>query len=247
MIHHRAENAQHSVYSSLKNGILGLRLVPGTVISEKDLSLRFRVSRTPVREAFIALSKESLVTVMPQKGSMVSKIDLTRVGQELFLRESLEKAALRLFLKDYKPFQLAEMEKYIELQAETAGTKKYEQFLQYDNMFHRIFFGDQNVAWEAIENMCGHYYRFRLLTIWLQDIVKDIVEEHKQIFQAVKRRDSEETIALLESHLHKLKIEEAMVKRLFPDYFADSAETAIMVDFGGLSMSKIKPHLGFAK
>jgi DNA-binding GntR family transcriptional regulator len=247
MIQQGAENAQHFVYSSLRNSILGLNLVPGTVISEKDISLRFRVSRTPVREAFIALSREALVTVVPQKGSMVSKIDFTRIEQELFLRESLEKAALKLFMKDFKLSQLAEMEKLIELQAETAGTKKYEQFLQYDNMFHRIFFGDQNVAWEAIENMCGHYQRFRLLTIWLQDIVKDIFEEHKLLFLAVKRKDTEEAIALLESHLHKLNTEEAIVKRLFPGYFADLAEAPLIVDFGGLSIGKNEPDFRLAK
>jgi DNA-binding GntR family transcriptional regulator len=104
-------------------------------------------------------------------------------------------------------------------------------------MFHRVFFGNQNVAWEAMENMCGHYRRFRLLTIWLQDIVKDIVEEHKQLLLAVKRKDADEAIALLESHIHKLNTEEAMVKRLFPDYFADSEEIPLAVDFGGLNIS----------
>jgi DNA-binding GntR family transcriptional regulator len=237
MIHKRAGNAKHLVYSSLRTSILGLNLVPGAVISEKDISLRFKVSRTPVREAFITLSKEALITVVPQKGSMVSRIDFARIEQELFLRESLETAALKLFLKTCNSSHLAELEKYIELQAGIAGTRKYEQFLQYDNLFHRIFFNGQKVALEAIENMCGHYHRFRLLSIWLQDIVKDIVEEHKQLFQAVKQKDSEKTLALLKSHLHKLTAEEALLKRLFPDYFADPAEGTVTVDFDGLKIT----------
>jgi len=238
MIQQRAGNAKNLVYSSLRTSILGLNLVPGAVIGEKDISLRFNVSRTPVREAFIALSKEGLVTVMPQKGSMVSRIDLTRIEQELFLRESLETAALKLFLKTCDSSHLAELEKYIELQAEAADARKYELFLQYDNQFHRIFFNGQNVAWEALENMCGHYHRIRLLSIWLQDIVKDVIEEHKQLFQAVKQKDSLIAMALLNVHLHKLVAEEALLKRLFPDYFADSSE-AFTVDFGGLDIMDI--------
>lgn len=236
MAQQKTGNAQQ-VYSSLRNSILGLNLVPGTVISENDISARFKVSRTPVREAFIALSREALLTVMPQKGSMVSRIDFIRVEQELFLRENLEMAALKRFIHNHRPSQLTELEKYIELQVEAAEKRKFERFLQYDNHFHHVFFGGQEVAWEALENMCGHYHRVRLLTIWLQDLVRDILEEHKRLFQAVRRRNASRALALLESHLHKLDTEETMLRRMFPDYFIGDGESPLVVDFGGLSIN----------
>ena len=234
----RTKNAQQLVYSSLRNSILSLNLVPGTVISENEISLRFKVSRTPVREAFIALSKEALLTVIPQKGSMVSRIDLARVEQEFFLRENLESAALKRFIKNHDSSHLAELERCIELQKEAGDSKKYERFFQYDNLFHKTFFYDQQLAWEAVESMCGHYQRVRLLTVWLLDITENLVEEHKKLFRAVKKRDPVKAMALLESHIHKLNTEEAMLKRLFPDYFADSREIPLMVDFGGLSINR---------
>lgn len=236
MTQQRTGNAQQAVYSSLRTSILSLNLVPGTVISENDISLRFKVSRTPVREAFIALSKEGLITVVPQKGSMVSRIDFTRVEQELFLRENLEPAALKLFMKNQTRSQLVELEKNIELQTEAAEKRKFERFYRYDNLFHQVFFGNQTVAWEVVENMCGHYNRIRLLTIWVQDIVNDIVKEHKQLYQAVKRKDTVKALTLLESHLHKLNTEEALLKRLFPDFFAVSVDAPLSVDFGGLTI-----------
>ena len=234
MTQHRTGNAQELVYKTLRDSILNLTLVPGTLISENEMSLRFKVSRTPVREAFIALSKEALVTVMPQKGSMVSLIDFARVEQEVFLRENLELAALKRFIKNYTPSHLTELERYIELQQEACNDQKFEQFLLYDNFFHRVFFYDQTVAWEAVENMCGHYCRVRLLTIRLLEVVNDLVEAHKLLFQAVKQRDPHKALAQLESHLHKLNTEEVMLKRLFPDYFMDSREAPVAVDFGGL-------------
>jgi DNA-binding GntR family transcriptional regulator len=237
MAQQKTGNAQQLIYSSLRNSILSLNLIPGTVITENDISQRFNVSRTPVREAFIALSKEALVTVMPQRGSIVSHIDFARVEQELFLRENLESAALKRFLKNHDPSHLAELEKYIELQAVAAADRKFEQFYQYDDQFHHVFFAGQDVAWEALENMCGHYHRVRLLTIWLQNIVEDIVKEHKALFKAVKQRDAVKALSLLDSHIHKLNTEEAMLKRLFPDFFIDSTETPPAVDFGGLNIN----------
>ena len=237
MVQQRTVNAQYAVYNTLRNSILSLNLVPGTVISENDISSRFKVSRTPVREAFIALSKEALLTIMPQKGSMVSLIDFARIEQELFLRENLEPAALRLFLKSYKTNHLLELEKNIELQIEAARIRNFERFYHYDNMFHQVFFTGQTVAWDALENMCGHYHRVRLLTIWLQDIVKNIIEEHKLLFRAVKRRDSVKALELLKSHIHKLDTEETMLKRMFPEYFVNPVETPLIVEFGGLNIS----------
>ena len=234
MTQHRTGNAQEVVYKTLRNSILSLNLVPGTAISENEISLRFKVSRTPVREAFIALSKEALITVMPQKGSMVSLIDFDRVEQEVFLRENLETAALKRFMAKYDSSHLAELEKYLELQQQACNNQKFEQFLTYDNLFHRVFFDGQKVAWEALENMCGHYYRVRFLTIWLLEIVNDLVEEHRLLFQAVKQKDTQKALSLLDSHLHKLGAEEVMLKRLFPDYFAMPEEIPFTMDFGGL-------------
>ena len=219
MTQYRRGNAQESVYKPLRDNILNLDLLPGTVISENEISSRFNVSRTPVREAFIALSKEALVTVMPQKGSMVSLIDFARVEQEVFLRENLELAALKRFTLNHDTCHLAELEKYITLQQQACNDKNYEQFLICDNLFHRVFFHDQEVAWEALENMCGHYYRVRLLTIKLLEVIDDLVETHKLLFHAVSRRDLPKALSLLESHLRKLNTEEVVLKRLFPDYF----------------------------
>jgi len=225
------------VYSSLRNSILSLNLVPGAIISENDISARFKVSRTPVREAFIALSKEALINVIPQKGSMVSRIDFARVEQELFLRENLEPPVLKQFLKNHNPSHLAELGKYIELQDEAVRTREFERFLLYDNLFHKAFFGNQKVAWEAIENMCGHYIRFRLLTLWFQERIKDIVKEHKLLFQTIKQKDSTGALALLKTHIHKINKEEPILRRLFPDYFVDSSEAEpFKVDFGGMPL-----------
>ena len=229
-------NAQQ-VYTSLKRSILSLNLVPGTMLSEKDVSLRFNVSRTPVREAFIALSKEALLTIIPQKGSLVSRLDFARVEQELFLRESLEPAAIKKFLEKYTPEDLAELEKYIALQIEANNNGKIESFYRYDDLFHHVFFIGQEIAWEVLENMCSHYYRIRLLSIFLHGRVESLIEEHKQLFQAVKQRDAEKALSLLESHLHTLSSEKSVLQRHYFDYFVDSEAVPQTVDFGGLDIN----------
>ncbi|MCY9421621.1 GntR family transcriptional regulator, partial [Bacillus paralicheniformis] len=69
-------SVRDQIYQMLKEEIMKFRLVPGELISEKEISERYEVSRTPVREAFLQLSREGLLEVYPQKGTRVSLIDL---------------------------------------------------------------------------------------------------------------------------------------------------------------------------
>ena len=133
-------SVQDSVYTALRKSIINLNLLPGTAISEKEISLRYHVSRTPVREAFIHLSKEGLVEVIPQKETLVSLIDYARVEQELFLREHLEKAVLEHFVSKSGPEDFAKLEAFIEKQTQAFNNNDYVNFIMYDNDFHRVFF-----------------------------------------------------------------------------------------------------------
>ncbi|MDR2303324.1 MAG: GntR family transcriptional regulator [Treponema sp.] len=236
----RPGNVQDSVYASLRKSIINLNLVPGTVISEKEISLRYDVSRTPVREAFIHLSKEGLVKVIPQRETLVSLIDLDRVEQELFLRESLEMAVLEPFINRCRPEHIAELEEIVKIQTAAFDRSEYINFMNSDDRFHRVFFevAGHKLGWEVLESMCGHYYRVRLLTVWLNGIVQNIVSQHIEILSAIKKKDVRESRLKLGRHLHKLHTEENMLQEKFPEYFASARENDDFdVDFGGFPLS----------
>ena len=68
------------------------RLKPGEALSEKEVALRYGVSRQPVREAFIKLAEERLVSIQPQRGTFVVKISMKEVLDARFVREAIEVA-----------------------------------------------------------------------------------------------------------------------------------------------------------
>jgi DNA-binding GntR family transcriptional regulator len=236
----RSGSVQDAVYSSLRKSILNLNLVPGTGISEKEISLRYKVSRTPVRETFIHLSKEGLVQVIPQKETVVSLIDFPRVEQELFLRESLECAVLEPFIQGCRADHFVSLAQLIKMQSSALESGDYVGFLNYDDEFHRTFFeaAGQDLSWNVLENMGGHYYRVRLLSIRLQSIAQHILGQHKNLMGALKKKDPAGAVLILKQHLHKLNVEEKILREEFPDYFVPSGgSNAFEVDFGGLSSS----------
>lgn len=66
-----------TVYAALRRAIVNLEIEPGTVLDEEQLCSRYKVSRTPVREALIRLSSEGLVEGQPNRGARVSPLQLS--------------------------------------------------------------------------------------------------------------------------------------------------------------------------
>ena len=79
----------------LRKNICFLKLYPGEVISENQISSYLNVSRTPVREAFFRLSNEGLLDIKPQRSTTVSLINLKKVKDGLFMRHVVEKEILK--------------------------------------------------------------------------------------------------------------------------------------------------------
>lgn len=72
---HRRGFGVSTVYETLRNEIIELKLAPGSPIDEVQLSERFELSRTPVREALVKLSAEGLITTLTNRATIVSQID----------------------------------------------------------------------------------------------------------------------------------------------------------------------------
>lgn len=73
---HPAKGASASmVYDRLKIEILEMRLAPGAVLEEAEISNRLNVSRSPVREAVIRLVSEGLVESIRNRGALVARFD----------------------------------------------------------------------------------------------------------------------------------------------------------------------------
>src|SRR6476469_1375020 len=83
------------VFHTLRGAIVTLRLTPAAALSEQDIADRLKVSRQPVREAFIKLSEIGLVRVLPQRGTFVTKISEKEVLDARFVREAVECAIAR--------------------------------------------------------------------------------------------------------------------------------------------------------
>src|ERR1700754_363334 len=82
-------------YSEIEERIVTLRLKPGEVLSEQQLSASLKIGRTPIREALQRLALEGLVRILPRKGILVSDINPREQLLVLEVRRELERLLSR--------------------------------------------------------------------------------------------------------------------------------------------------------
>ena len=81
---------KESVHDSLRRMIQLGELMPGSRLTEIDLALKLKVSRTPLREALNRLERDGLVTNKPRHGYFVTVFDLKTLEDAFEVRELLD-------------------------------------------------------------------------------------------------------------------------------------------------------------
>lgn len=92
-------NLKQDAYQYIKDRILTCDIMPGQVISEKQIMETFEIGRTPVREALILLQSENLVEAYPRSGTIAKPITLESVHELFELRKLLEPNVATQFVR----------------------------------------------------------------------------------------------------------------------------------------------------
>jgi DNA-binding GntR family transcriptional regulator len=204
-------------YELLRDNIIRLYLKPGTTVSEAEIAEILHTSRTPVREAFIRLSEDSLLEIFPQRGSFVSLIDIEQAEEACFTRNVLEKAILKEACKAFPEASLSELSANLELQKICRKENDYEKLYQLDNDFHRIIYRscEKERVWLNIRKMNYNFDRLRILRLFTGSAAWDsIIEQHGQIIRLVRDSDCIQVDRIVDAHLAR-----ALVGEFKPEHF----------------------------
>ena len=125
-------------YLQLEEMIVTLKLAPGQVVSEGELSVLTGIGRTPIREALQRLAREKLVVIMPRRGIVVSEINVKSQLKLLEVRRELERliatAAARRATPDERE-RLRELARQFE---KSARTDDDVTFMRTDREFNEL-------------------------------------------------------------------------------------------------------------
>ena len=205
---------------AIKENIINLSLVPGSMISEQEIASELNLSRTPVHEAMQELSKIKVIEVFPQKGSQVSLIDMELVEESVFIRSTLESAITQEACKKATEDNIRELQENISLQEFYNSKGNADKLLELDNKFHETFYKIANKmqCFYMVKMVSIHYDRYRKLKLVTRDRT-GIIEEHKEILKAFEEKNVKKAKELCIQHLQQLHIDEQDIRLKYPQYF----------------------------
>lgn len=212
------------VYRALRKNIIDLNLKPGENISEHDITNAFSVSRTPVREALNKLVDESLVEIYPQRGTFVSLIRTSHVDEGKFVRLHLEKAVMRLACTEFREELFFEMESNLNQQEFCVKKRNYINMFDLDGQLHQAIFKGcgKELVWLAFQSICGDIDRIRTLKLitFSNDVWERILNEHKELVQAIKNKDAEAGERVITNHIMQIDADVITVQKENSSYFS---------------------------
>ena len=202
--------AMEIAYNLILEKIINERLTPGTPLREEHLAEEFGISSTPVREAFRSLEHEGWVQRIPYRGTCLRTFSEAEIVDLYLLREAIEGVAVKLAVEraseeDWNLLAEAIAEDAHYLAELKKGNQRCMPSYDSDRLFHQAIITaahspillDRNMTLRAQLNLIALTSN---IDTTLED-VEQVHEEHKMIFDAMKRNWADAAEKLLRQHI----------------------------------------------
>ena len=225
----RAIPASARIQAALREAILGMRLLPGAALSEKDIAESYGVSRTPVREALLRLAEERLLDIYPQVGTFVSRIRLDGLSDAMVIRTALERVTVRAAAERTDAATGAELRANLARQRATDRAGDLDAFHAADEDFHQIIAraAGHPHLWRVVKQEKVQVDRCRLLTLPQPTRRKRVMAQHAAILEAILAADPDAAEAAMTAHLADVLPSIETLREAHPDYFEAGGEAPL--------------------
>src|SRR5689334_8339746 len=134
----RPRSQSDQAYEQLEELIVTLQLPPGSDVTEAKLVDRLGIGRTPVREALQRLARENLVVALPQRGYLVSHIDVRTQLRLLETRREVERLIARCAARRASPQERERFDALAETFEKASRHNDATTFIRADREFNAL-------------------------------------------------------------------------------------------------------------
>lgn len=201
---------------ALERSIVSGDIAPGTVLRQEELSERFAVSRTPIREALRRLAALGLVSFEPNRGVRVRTLTREELREAFLVRAELESLATEIASSKMTAADLRELEEAEDRFAaltddlrrrpdDADRTELVARWVRANHAFHDIIY---RVAAMPLVERLAKGSRFSGSGVWapadageLDELYRANESQHRAIIQALVARSSAGARSLAREHV----------------------------------------------
>lgn len=198
----RRSNTQR-LRDALEDDIINGRLRPGDRLDPEQLSARFGVSRTPVREAIQQLTASGLVRVAPKRGTFVTEIGLPELIEMFEVMAELEGMCGRLAARRIGAAEAEALRAALRRCQEAAARGDCDDYYYDNEQFHHCIYAAARNGFLAAKarRLQSRLMPYRRLQLRVRRRVQRSVEEHEAIVEALFDGDAARAERRLKEHI----------------------------------------------
>lgn len=182
-------------------------LTPGELYSAPALGERFGVSATPVREAMLDLAKDGFVVAERNRGFRVvemSEVDLDEISQIRLLLEVPSTVRVAKIIES----EVLETLSVIADEIVTAAAQgNLIDYLDSDRRFHVLLISQlgNNRLTDLVDRLRRQTRLFGLVALAESGVLVTSAQEHHELIEAMRARDTTTTKRLINSHIKHIR------------------------------------------
>jgi DNA-binding GntR family transcriptional regulator len=192
------------IVTQLRDFIVEGHLTPGIRVPERELCEKFKISRTPLREALKVLAAEGLIELLPNRGARVRQFSEADIRDLFEVISGLDFVAGRMACARITDTEIAEIEA-LHLEMYTHYLRR--ELADYFRLNQKIHQAIVDAAGNQV--LSSNYANLNAVVRGLRysanlvgrDRLGDAVREHEQIIDALRRRAPDELGLLMFQHM----------------------------------------------
>ena len=191
------------VYASLRHMILYNKIAPGDWLRQQEVSAQFKISRTPVREAFRTLSQEGLVVIVPNHGARVSELSTEEFEEIYALRMGIEGLAARLTAQQIQPEQMQPLQEQLEALEKLTRGDDLQTYLQQEWQLRMQCYKitQRQRLLKQVLFLREHSERYIYLAYGVETRIVESFDFHRRLIAAFSRKEDEIAESILQEAL----------------------------------------------
>lgn len=203
-----SQSLKARAYDALKAAIAAMNIYDDNAelrLDERDLSARFGISRTPLREALAQLDQEGLVKVVARRGIFIVRKTKAEILDMITVWAALESMAARLAAERATPDDIAELHRLTDPYCDVAS--HMGEYSDANISFHQAIIrtSGNNLISDITDGLFLHVRAIRNRTIFEKDRAKKSIIDHKQIVTAIEKGNADQAEKLVREHTLKLR------------------------------------------
>ena len=211
-------SAAEQVADRIREAIFEGVFRPGDHLTESLLTERLAVSRAPVREGLQRLIQEGLLTNEPHRGIFVQVLDIGDVEDVYFVREAIEREAVRHLIESGRHVEIAsELEVIATAMEDASADGEWDEVSRTDLRFHqRLVDSCESTRLTRVFATIMIETQMCLRMLTREDIRRDdLVEEHRELQRLIAAGDCDATLASFREHFSQAvrTLKEEITKR----------------------------------